>query len=116
MMIVANYSPPLSFSFKSPSYRAGSSLILSCVVEGVGDDDTGLFYEWTSICMGNCFSRGGILRTVSSRYLHSYDQGVHTCVVHDRGGCSGNASITVNVVGMFYTCVCVCGVCCACVL
>ena len=98
--IVASYSPPLSFSFKAPSYRAGSSLTLSCVVEGVVDDDTGLLYEWTSTCKGNCFSRGGTLKTVSSSYLHSYDQGVHTCVVHGQGRCSGNASINVDIVGM----------------
>ena len=105
--VVANYSPPLSFSFKPPAYRAGSSLTLSCMVEGVVDDDTGLLYEWTSTCEGNYFSRGGILKTVSSRYLHSCDQGVDTCVVHDRGGYSGNASITVDVAGMFYILVCV---------
>ena len=57
---------------------------------------------------GELFFKRRNFETVSSRYLHSYDQGVHTCVVHDRGGCTGNASITVNVVGMFYTCVCAC--------
>ena len=114
VQIAASYSPPLSFSFKPPSYRAGSSLTLSCVVERVGDNDTGFFYEWTSTCKGNCFSRGETLKTVSSRYLHSYDQGEHTCVVLDRGGCSANASITVDVVGMFCMCVCMHAWCAAC--
>ena len=100
MKIVANYTPPVSFSFKPPSYRAGSSLTLSCEVEGTESDDSGLLYEWRSSCGGNCFVRSGSIKAVSTQYLHSYDKGVHTCVVHDRGGCTGNASITVNVVGM----------------
>ena len=98
MEIVANYSS-LHSSLTPPSYRAGSSLKLSCEVDGDGNDDAGLIYEWTSTCEGSCFAREGTLKTVSSKYLHSYDKGVHTCVVHNPSGCSGNASITVNVVG-----------------
>ena len=108
MSIAANYEAPTSFSFTPPSYRAGSSLILTCEVEGVGYEDAGVFYEWKSSCEGNCFARGETVQTVFSQYLHSYDQGVHICVVHDQRGCSGNASITVNVVGTGYLCSSLC--------
>ena len=67
MKVVAIYNSPSSFSYKPPSYRAGNSLILSCEVDKAEDRDDGLFYEWTSSCEGNCFSRGGTLQTVSSR-------------------------------------------------
>ena len=96
--VVAEYDPPSSFTSEPPSYRAASALTLSCQVEGV-DDLAGLFYEWTSTCSGNCFTRGGVSESVSTPYLHSYDTGVHTCMVYDVLGCTGNASITVNVVG-----------------
>ena len=96
--IVPSYTPPFSFSLGPPFYRAASSLSLSCEVEGV-EDDAGLIYQWSSTCSGSCFVRGEITQTVSTPYLHSYDSGIHTCVVHDRTGCSGNASITIDVVG-----------------
>ena len=96
--VTANYSRPSSFSLDPPSYRAASDLTLSCEVDE--HDDGGLFfYEWRSTCSGNCFVRGGSTKTISITYLHSYDSGVHTCVVYDTLGCTGNASITVNVVG-----------------
>ena len=108
--VSANYSRPSSFSLEPPSYRAASDLTLSCEVEATNDDghdvEVGLFYAWTSTCSGNCFVRGGSTKTISTPYLHSYDSGVHTCVVYDTLGCTGNASITVNVVGKnnyFYT-------------
>ena len=63
------------------------------------DDEMGIFYEWTSTCSGNCFVRGGTTKTVSTRYLHSFDSGVHTCFINDGKGCTGNATITINVVG-----------------
>ena len=102
--VTANYSRPSSFSLDPPSYRAASDLILSCQVESTNDGEhsdveVGLFYEWRSTCSGNCFVRGGSTKSISTPYLHSYDAGVHTCVVYDTLGCTGNASITVNVVG-----------------
>ena len=90
------YDPPASFTFEPPSYRAASALTLSCEVEGV---TSGLLYEWISVCAGNCFTRGKFSGRVSTPYLHSYDTGVHTCMVYDAQGYSGSASITVNVVG-----------------
>ena len=96
--VTAEYDPPSSFTFEPPFYRAASALTLSCEVEGA-EDTSGLFYEWTSTCSGNCFTRGGTAGRVSTPYLHSYDTGVHTCMVYDTLGCTGNANITVNVVG-----------------
>ena len=98
MKITANYTQPSSFVFKPPSYRAGSALTLSCEVEGA-EDISSLLFEWRSTCKGDCFVRRGISGVVSTQYLLSNDQGEHTCVVHDFEGCSGNATITVKVVG-----------------
>ena len=97
MKVIASNSLP--GSFEPPFYRAGSPLTLICNVEGAEEDSSGLLYEWRSTCKGNCFVRSGHTKSVSTRYLHSYDSGVHTCVVYDRGGCTGNASTTVNVTG-----------------
>ena len=96
--VVAEYDPPSSFTFEPPSYRAASALNLTCQVEG---NHSGLFYEWTSTCLGNCFTQLGFAggRSVSTPYLRSYDTGVHTCMVYDSVGCTGKANITVNVVG-----------------
>lgn len=98
MNIVANYTPPISFTLASPSYRAASALGLDCEVEGA-EDAVGLLFDWSSTCSGNCFALGGTSRMVSTPYLHSYDTGVYTCVVYDALGCTGNASIVINVVG-----------------
>ena len=91
--IMAEYDH--TFSQSPPLYWAASALTLSCEVEEV--DEVGIIYEWTSTCSGNCFVRGGTTQTVSTRYLHSYDSGVHTCTVYDGKGCTGNATITINV-------------------
>ncbi len=99
--IMAQYSPPLSFTLAPPSYRAASALTLTCEVEGV-EDTVGLFYEWSSTCVGTCFTRGGVSKNVSTPYLHSYDTGVHTCMVYDVLGCTGSANITISVVGKIY--------------
>ena len=93
---MATYDPPSSFSRRPPFYRAGSALTLSCEVEEV--DEVGVIYEWTSTCSGNCFVRGSTTKTVSTRYLHSYDSGVHTCAVYTHRY-TGNATIIVSVVG-----------------
>ena len=101
MSISVNYTPPLTFDRQPPYYRAGSAISLSCEVEGVSAD--GLFYEWRSTCVGNCFAARQTASTVKTQYLHSYDSGVHTCIVYDGLGCSGNVSTTVNVVGKCHT-------------
>ena len=96
--ILVDYSPPSTFTLPPPSYRAASALTLSCVVENV--DPTAEFdYEWTSNCFGNCFTRDRFTASVSTPNLHSYDGGVHTCIVYDLSECVGSANITINVVG-----------------
>ena len=101
MKVVASYDPPSSFSFAPPSYRAASALTLSCLVEGLDSSSQIVTYRWSSSCSGNCFTQRAdtVTATVSTPYLHSYDSGVHTCTVYDLLGRTGNASITVNVVG-----------------
>ena len=94
---MADYDPSSSFSRSPPFYRAASALTLSCEVEEL--DEVAVIYEWTSTCSGNCFVRNGTNKTVSTRYLHSYDSGVHTCIVHNAQGYTGNTTITINVVG-----------------
>ena len=94
---MAHYSPPSSFTLDPPSYRAASALTLACEVEGM-ESTEGVFYEWMSTCLGNCFVRGRVTGNVSTTFLHSYDSGVHTCTVYDSLGCTGSANITVNVV------------------
>ena len=90
--VVALYDPPSSFPFTPPSYRAASALTLTCLVDDL-EDSTFVFYEWSSTLQQDEDA------IVSTPYLHSYHSGVHTCTVHDSLGCTGNASITVNVVG-----------------
>ncbi len=41
----------------------------------------------------------GSSQTVSRSYLFSYDAGVHTCVVTDGAGNTGNATIEMNIIG-----------------
>ncbi len=101
VQIVANYTSPSSLSLKPPSYLAGSPLSLSCVVKGSEGDNSNFLFEWRSTCEGDCFVRSGIAQTVSTPYLHSRDQGTHTCVVHDFESCSGSANITVQVTGKY---------------
>ncbi len=98
---MANYTSPEWFSLKLHSYQAGNPLALSCIVDGSGDDYSKYLFEWRSTCKSDCFVRSEISHTVSTPYLHSRDLGTHTCVVHDFGRCSGNASIVVHVVGEF---------------
>ena len=95
--IAVNYTPPSTFHFVAPYYRAASPLSLTCEVDGISGE--GVFYEWRSTCAGNCFAARQTSKTVSTQYLHSYDSGVHTCIVYDGLGCSGNTSISIHVSG-----------------
>ena len=99
--INASYNPPSSFSFAPPSYRAASALTLSCLVQGLDSSSEIVTYRWSSTCSGNCFTQRAdtVTATVSTPYLHSYDTGIHTCTAYDLLGRTGNASITVDVVG-----------------
>ena len=99
MEIVASYDPPSTFTLSPPSYRAASPLSLTCEVQGL-DDYTGLLMIGAALSvLGTVFSKLGTSKTVSTDYLHSYDTGVHTCMVYDTLGCEANASISIKVVG-----------------
>ena len=99
--IDVSYSKPSDFSLDPPNYRAGSSITLTCRVEGVVD---GLTYSWSSTCTHNCFVRGKTTRSVTRHGLHSVDSGTHTCNVTDALGCTGNATIDMNVMGKNHNC------------
>ena len=94
--IDVSYSKPSDFSMDPPNYRAGSSITLTCRVEGVTD---GLTYIWSSTCTHNCFVRGMTTQNVTRHGLHSVDSGTHTCNVTDALGCKGNATIVMDVMG-----------------
>lgn len=100
MDITVNYSPPSTFDRPAPYYRAASPLSLTCEVEGVSGE--GMFYEWRSTCFGNCFATRQTTKNVKTPFLHSYDSGVHTCIVYDGLGNSGNASVDVIVIGKLF--------------
>ena len=95
--IDVDYSPPSDFTLQPPYYRAASSVNLTCNVEGLEGD---IVYNWTSTCSGNCFVVSGrSSRSMSKWALQSTDSGFHTCTVSDIGGCVGNATIEMKVVG-----------------
>ena len=97
MTIDVDYSPPSDFTLQPPYYRAASSVNLTCNVDGLEGD---IVYNWTSTCSGNCFVVSGrSSRSMSKWALQSTDSGFHTCTVSDIGGCVGNASIEMKVVG-----------------
>ena len=96
--INVTHSLAASFHRSSPFYQAGSALTLTCMVDGPVAE--GVFFEWSSDCKGAaCFGIGSPSQFISTDYLESKDSGTHTCTVHDALGCSGNASIAINVVG-----------------
>ena len=63
------------------------------------DNETCILYQWSTTSSGNCFVRDETTQIAFTNHLHSYDSGDHTCTVYDAHGCTGNASITVKVVG-----------------
>ena len=63
--IDVSYSKPSDFSMDPPNYRAGSSITLTCRVEGVTD---GLTYSWSSTCAHNCFVRGMTTQNVTQAW------------------------------------------------
>ena len=94
--IDVSYSKPADFSMDPPNYCAGSSITLTCRVEGVTD---GLTYSWSSTCTHNCFVRGKTTQNVTRHGLHSVDSGTHMCNVTDALGRRGTATIVMNVTG-----------------
>ena len=94
--IDVSYTKPSDFSMDPPNYRAGSSITLTCRVEGVTD---GLTYSWSSTCAHNCFVRGMTTQNVTRHGLRSTDSGSHTCSVTDTLARRGTAIIVMNVTG-----------------
>ena len=94
--IDVSYSKPADFSMDPPNDHAGSSITLTCRVEGVTD---GLTYSWSSTCTHNCFVRGMTTPNVTRHGLHSLDSGTHTCNVANTMGQKGTAAIVMNVTG-----------------
>ena len=58
-----------------------------------------LTYAWQSDCRGACFTENQSTRTVSTLALASRDSGMHTCIITDRVGNTGNASISLSITG-----------------
>ena len=80
------------------NYRPGSSLRLTCQVEGV----TGyLRYRWTTTCTSSrCFvNNWNTDRSVSENILSYVDAGNHTCTVTDGQGNTGISTVNVSVKG-----------------
>ena len=82
------------------NYRPGSSLRLTCRVEG----NTGyLRYRWTTTCTSSrCFVRNWYTgSSVSDNILSYVDAGNHTCTVTDGEGNTGTSTATVNIEGIY---------------
>ena len=94
--IGVRYSKPSDFSLDPPNYRAGSSVTLTCRVEGMQE---GLMYIWSSTCTHSCFVKGRTTQSVTRHGLRSVDSSTHTCAVIDTLGSTGNATIDMNVIG-----------------
>ena len=94
--IDVSYTKPSDFFMDPPNYRAGSSITLTCRVEGV---TYGLTYSWSSTCTHNCFVRGMTTQSVTRHGLRSMDSGTHTCNAADVWGHSGTATIVMNITG-----------------
>ena len=79
-------------------YTPGSSVMLSCVVQGAVEPIT---YQWTSTCSADCFILGQQSNSVVEKeIIHSIDSGNHTCTVLDDVGNSENLTIEMQVTGM----------------
>ena len=94
--IDVDYTPPSDFNGGHNDYRAASSVILTCHVEGGG-----WAFQWSSTCSGpssNCFVPGERTETITRTVLRSTDSGTHTCTA-TRGEMTGSDTIEMNVVG-----------------
>ena len=82
--IDVSYAKPSDFFLDPPNYRAGSSITLTCRVEGARQ---GLTYHWSSNSTHNCFVNG---RTTHRNGLYSVNPDTHMCNVTGTLGHSGN--------------------------
>ena len=91
--IAVNYTPPGDTVLGSNEYRAASSIVLTCLVEGVEGPVT---YSWDSTLAAG---ENPDQRTRSA--LRSDDTGTHSCNVTEDNVNFDTASIVINVVGKF---------------
>ena len=95
VQVVASNSSSIT---KPPFYTKPSPLTLSCEVKG---NSSGLYYNWTSTCLGSYFVSGKESDQVSTDSLELKDSGVHTCTACDDSGNCDSDSIPINVIGKF---------------
>ena len=78
-------------------YYVATSLTLTCQVglEAVEP----VSYQWSSSCSGQCSVDGQTSDVVAISLLRSIDSGIHTCIVTDSVGNTGNGSLQFNVTG-----------------
>lgn len=86
-------SPPTP---EAGAYQAGSSITLTCQVQG---GYAPLTYSWNSTCDGVCFALGETTNSISKAALHSVDTGNYTCTVTDYTGRTGSATIQISLSG-----------------
>lgn len=76
-------------------YKAGTSVTLTCAVEGAYPP---LTYQWSSDCT-YCFTYDQTSSAVTTQAIHGGDSGVHSCAVNDYVGHTGSSNISIQVVG-----------------
>ena len=95
--IDVDYTPPADSVLGPNEYRAASSVVLTCIVEG---QEGPVNYTWDStLAVGESPNQ----RTRNA--LGSDDTGTHTCNVTEDAINFESASIEINVVGKFDRCV-----------
>ena len=90
----------ISSNLESGTYLAGSSVNLTCNVNG---GHLPLIYEWNSTCDRDCFIDSQTTASVVQDILHSVDSGNHTCLATDFVGHTGSASIEMVITGKHCT-------------
>ena len=95
MTIAVIRNDPLDFTTENDTdYRASSGPhTFTCTATG-GTGSGSIQYQWTSASSTFQSSNNEIIR----QSVNTIDEGTHTCMA-TRGGETGSASITVNIVG-----------------
>ena len=92
--IAVDYTPPTDTILGVNEYRAASTILLTCLVEGANET---FIYTWDSTLGEQDNNQREGMALLSS------DTGNHTCMVTDGVGNTGNASAEIIVVGMYLT-------------
>ena len=95
--ITIDYTPPPNAVLGENEYRAASSILLTCEVEGA---EGAVTYSWVTT-LGE-----GSEDQIRESILGSEDTGNHTCMAVDSTGNSGSATIEISVVGKCYSVLC----------